>query len=101
MRGAILLLPQYALMEWCLVKHRDNFTFYIIIIIIIISLSKRLLGLRIVRYIANPRLWVAVSNPSRVINACPFSTTELPCVGRGFDIKCLKIQSFRCDFKSE
>jgi hypothetical protein len=26
MRGAITLLPQYAFMEWCLVKHRDNFT---------------------------------------------------------------------------
>jgi hypothetical protein len=27
MRGAIRLLPQYVLMAWCLVKHRDNFTF--------------------------------------------------------------------------
>jgi hypothetical protein len=27
MRGAILLLPQYAFMAWCLVKHRDNRTF--------------------------------------------------------------------------
>jgi hypothetical protein len=27
MRGAILPLPQYAFMAWCLVKHRDNFTF--------------------------------------------------------------------------
>jgi len=27
MRGAISLLPQYAFMAWCLVKHRDNFTF--------------------------------------------------------------------------
>jgi hypothetical protein len=26
MRGAILPIPQYAFMEWCLVKHRDNFT---------------------------------------------------------------------------
>jgi hypothetical protein len=27
MRGAIPPLPQYAFMEWCLVKHRYNFTF--------------------------------------------------------------------------
>jgi hypothetical protein len=27
MRGAIPLLPQYSFMAWCLVKHRDNFTF--------------------------------------------------------------------------
>jgi hypothetical protein len=28
MSGAILPLPQYAFMAWCLVKkHRDNFTF--------------------------------------------------------------------------
>jgi hypothetical protein len=27
MRGAIPPLPQYAFMAWCLVKHRDNFTF--------------------------------------------------------------------------
>jgi len=29
MRGAIPPLPQYASMAWCLVKHRDNFTFYL------------------------------------------------------------------------
>jgi len=27
MHGAISPLPQYAFMVWCLVKHRDNFTF--------------------------------------------------------------------------
>jgi hypothetical protein len=27
MRGAIPLHPQYVFMAWCLVKHRDNFTF--------------------------------------------------------------------------
>jgi len=27
MSGAIPPLPQYDLMAWCLVKHRDNFTF--------------------------------------------------------------------------
>jgi hypothetical protein len=27
MRGAIPPLPQYVFMAWCLVKHRDNFTF--------------------------------------------------------------------------
>jgi hypothetical protein len=26
-RGAIPPLPQYVFMAWCLVKHRDNFTF--------------------------------------------------------------------------
>jgi hypothetical protein len=30
MRGAISVLPLYVFMEWCLVKHRDNFTFIII-----------------------------------------------------------------------
>jgi hypothetical protein len=27
MSGAIPPLPQYAFVAWCLVKHRDNFTF--------------------------------------------------------------------------
>jgi hypothetical protein len=27
MLGAIRPIPQYAFMAWCLVKHRDNFTF--------------------------------------------------------------------------
>jgi hypothetical protein len=31
MRGAIPPLPQYVFMAWCLVKHRDNFTFYLYI----------------------------------------------------------------------
>jgi hypothetical protein len=29
MRGAILLVPQYVFIAWCLVKHRDNFNFII------------------------------------------------------------------------
>jgi hypothetical protein len=29
MCGAIPPLPQYVFMAWCLVKHRDNFTFYL------------------------------------------------------------------------
>jgi hypothetical protein len=29
MRGAMPPLPQYAFMLWCLVKHRDKFTFYL------------------------------------------------------------------------
>jgi hypothetical protein len=29
MREAILPLQQYVFMVWCLVKHRDNFTFYL------------------------------------------------------------------------
>jgi hypothetical protein len=28
MRGGISPLPRYVFMAWCLVKHRDNFTFY-------------------------------------------------------------------------
>jgi hypothetical protein len=28
MSGAILPLPQYVFMAWCLVKHRGNFTFF-------------------------------------------------------------------------
>jgi hypothetical protein len=31
MRGAIPPLSQYAFMAWCFVKHRDNFTFYLLI----------------------------------------------------------------------
>jgi hypothetical protein len=31
MRGAIPPLPQYAFMAWCLVKHRDKFTFTFIL----------------------------------------------------------------------
>jgi len=27
MRGSIPPFPQYVFMVWCLVKHRDNFTF--------------------------------------------------------------------------
>jgi hypothetical protein len=27
MHGAVPPLPHYAFMAWCLVKHRDNFTF--------------------------------------------------------------------------
>jgi len=30
MRGTILPLPQYAFMVWCLVKHTDNFIFYLL-----------------------------------------------------------------------
>jgi hypothetical protein len=29
MRGTISPFPQYVFMAWCLVKHRDNFTFYL------------------------------------------------------------------------
>jgi len=29
MRGIILLLPQYAVMEWCSVKAQGHFTFYL------------------------------------------------------------------------
>jgi hypothetical protein len=29
--GAIPPLPQYAFMVWCLVKHRDSFTFTVIL----------------------------------------------------------------------
>jgi hypothetical protein len=32
MRGAIPPLPQYVFMAWCLVKHRDKFTFYVYLI---------------------------------------------------------------------
>jgi hypothetical protein len=35
MRGAIPQLPQYAFMAWCLVKHRDNFTFTFIIVTVV------------------------------------------------------------------
>jgi hypothetical protein len=47
MRGYIPLLPQYAFMAWCIVKHRGNFTFTFYSsadIIRIIKLSMRLTG---------------------------------------------------------
>jgi hypothetical protein len=34
MRGAIPPLPKYSLMAWCLVKHRDNFTFTLQLIVV-------------------------------------------------------------------
>jgi hypothetical protein len=37
MRGAIPPLPHYVFMAWCLVKHRDNFTFYTIILELILG----------------------------------------------------------------
>jgi len=30
MHGAVTPLPQYVFMAWCLVKHRDNFTTYLL-----------------------------------------------------------------------
>jgi hypothetical protein len=33
MRGAIPPLPEYVFMAWCLGKHRDNFTFYLYLIL--------------------------------------------------------------------
>jgi hypothetical protein len=38
MRGAIPSLPLYVFMAWCLVKHRDNFTFTIILLFVSINL---------------------------------------------------------------
>jgi hypothetical protein len=35
MCGAIPPLPQYTFMEWCLVKHRDNFTFTFILVALV------------------------------------------------------------------
>jgi hypothetical protein len=32
MRGAIPPLHLYAFMAWCLVKHRDNFTFFLYLV---------------------------------------------------------------------
>jgi hypothetical protein len=32
MSGAIPPLPQYVFMAWCLVKNRDNFTFFTILV---------------------------------------------------------------------
>jgi len=36
MRGAIPPLPHNFFMAWCLVKHRDNFTFLYIIIVVVV-----------------------------------------------------------------
>jgi hypothetical protein len=40
MRGAILPLPQYVFMAWCLVKHRDNFTLYLLLFDIVLPKCK-------------------------------------------------------------
>jgi len=39
MRGSIPPIPQYLFMAWCLVKHRDNFTFTFYIYDLLISSS--------------------------------------------------------------
>jgi hypothetical protein len=39
MRGAIPPLYQYVFMAWCLVKHRDNFTSYLLTAIIFVILK--------------------------------------------------------------
>jgi len=40
MRGAILPLPQYVFMAWCLVKHRNNFTFYLLLFVVTKRISR-------------------------------------------------------------
>jgi hypothetical protein len=40
MSGAIPLLPHYAFTAWCLVKHRDNFTFTFVILSVDTKLIK-------------------------------------------------------------
>jgi len=40
MRGRILPLPHYVFMAWCLVKYRENFTFYKAFIILFLSYIK-------------------------------------------------------------
>jgi hypothetical protein len=40
MRGAIPPLPQYAFMAWCLVKHRDNFTFTLMAVAVLKDYSE-------------------------------------------------------------
>jgi hypothetical protein len=40
MPGAILLLPQHVFTSWCLVKHRDDFTFtYLHFLCVILELG--------------------------------------------------------------
>jgi len=34
MRGATLPVPQYVFVAWCLVKHRDSFTFYTYLLVL-------------------------------------------------------------------
>jgi hypothetical protein len=59
MRGTILPLPQYVFMAWCLVKHRDNFTFlpYVInsILMPVVNGKKRLNYAEICNY--KGRIW--------------------------------------------
>jgi hypothetical protein len=43
MRGSIPPLPQYVFMAWCLVKHRDNFTFIYSLCLALISLTRAVL----------------------------------------------------------
>jgi hypothetical protein len=48
MRGAIPPLPQYVFMAWCLVKHRDNFTFTFTLNVVLQKLHP-ILGLYLVK----------------------------------------------------
>jgi hypothetical protein len=41
MGGTIPLLPQYVFMAWCLVKHRDNFTFCSPVALVITMIKKQ------------------------------------------------------------
>jgi len=49
MSGAILLLPQYTFMAWCLVKHRD--IFYVTILHVVITLNFNLFTKNILKKI--------------------------------------------------
>jgi len=48
MHGAIPPLPQYAFMAWCLVKHRDNFTFHPPYLFAVPSIRNQSTGLAVV-----------------------------------------------------
>jgi hypothetical protein len=63
MRGAISPLPQYAFMAWCLVKHRDNFTFTFYVAVLTVTNSNKTVYDRL-------NIEIAGSNPVRGMDVC-------------------------------
>jgi hypothetical protein len=58
MHEAIPPLPQYAFMEWCLVKHRDNFT---CTVYLIENVSVWMTGINLLKARTNGGLYIATT----------------------------------------
>jgi hypothetical protein len=73
MRGAILPLPQYVSMVWCLVKHRDNFIFYLFVRFILIPFQKEY-KLHISTYVSDSSYRIYLYKCSVSVQCCPIYT---------------------------